>query len=69
MALPRSMRVLAALTVVIFFYMVMQIFRAPTELQGPGEKASTGKIQQWDHDPQLDGMILSVVFFSVAHAD
>jgi len=50
------MRVLAAVTVIIFFYMVVQVFRAPTELQGPGERPSTGKIQQWDHDPQLDRM-------------
>jgi len=48
------MRVLAAVTAIIFFYMIVQVFRAPTQLQGPGERTSAGKTQPLFHDPQLD---------------
>ena len=58
MALPKSMRALGAVTICIFFYMILQIYRAPAEIQPP-EKAgeeSKSKLQNWDHDPQLDRM-------------
>lgn len=54
MALPKGMRVLAALTMCIFFYLFLQILRAPAgEMQMP-EKVPGSTLQEWDHDPQLD---------------
>lgn len=50
MALPKSMRFLAAVTLCIFFYLVLQIFRAPTKLQAP----STNKLDRMEEDPNLE---------------
>ncbi|KAH7135307.1 alpha-1,2 mannosyltransferase KTR1 [Dendryphion nanum] len=56
MALPKSMRILAAVTLCLFFYMVLLIFKAPAELAPPNKQPSSGttKIDDWTHDPQLD---------------
>ena len=51
MALPKSMRFLAAITLCIFVYMLLQIFKAPAALRPP---ESTTKLKTWDHDPQSD---------------
>ncbi|KAF2455634.1 glycosyltransferase family 15 protein [Lineolata rhizophorae] len=50
MALPRSMRILAAITLGIFFWLVLQIFRAPAALEG----LDNGKLDHMDRDPNLD---------------
>lgn len=68
MALPQSIRLLAALTLCIFFYMMLQLFRAPEDLQMPGHTPKKDpiaqKYQQWDHDPQLDRMFFLYIQFS-----
>ncbi|KAF2497226.1 alpha-1,2 mannosyltransferase KTR1 [Lophium mytilinum] len=53
MALPKSIRILAAATLCIFFYMVVQIFKAPESLEAPGT-GKLGKLDKWTKDPQLD---------------
>lgn len=63
MALPKAIRVLAALTICLLFYLGAQVFRAPAEMQFPdvqfsapkdGAPAPKKEYQEWDHDPQLD---------------
>jgi mannosyltransferase len=68
MALPKSMRLLAAITTCLFLYLIVLIFRAPSELQLPpptsGGRAATrphhnvpgwdAERKIWNHDPQLD---------------
>lgn len=53
MALPRSMRILAVVTVGIFFYLCLLILQAPAAVEPP----STGnKIEKMTKDPNLDRM-------------
>ncbi|KAI9818246.1 MAG: hypothetical protein M1832_004462 [Thelocarpon impressellum] len=51
MAIPKSMRILGGLSVVLFLYLVVLIFRAPTALNKPGVG---GKLEQMVRDPNLD---------------
>jgi hypothetical protein len=54
MALPKSMRYLAAATLCIFVYLFVQLLHSPqTELLIPNSKPSTQHVQG-DRDPQLD---------------
>jgi hypothetical protein len=54
MALPKSMRYLAAATLCIFVYLFVQLLHSPqTELLIPNSKPST-QHAQGDRDPQLD---------------
>jgi mannosyltransferase len=55
MALPKPVRILAAVTICLFLFLFLQLFRAePGQLKMP-ESAPTGKkFQEWEHDPQLD---------------
>jgi mannosyltransferase len=57
MALPKSMRFLAAVTLCIFFYMLVLIYKAPSEIQAPSKTPPANTLQEWDHDPQLDRML------------
>lgn len=67
MALPKSIRVLAAVTLCLFFYMVVLIFRAPAELAPPSTPhSSDSKVGDWTHDPQLDRMVLISRGFGIA---
>jgi hypothetical protein len=50
MALPKSMRLLAFITLGIFFYLCFLIFSSPTEIQAP----NTGKIEKMTKDPNLE---------------
>ncbi|KAF2841307.1 glycosyltransferase family 15 protein [Patellaria atrata CBS 101060] len=50
MALPPSMRLLAALTLGLFFWLTLQIFKAPVTIQLP----NTGKLEHMEKDPNLD---------------
>ncbi|KAF2021375.1 glycosyltransferase family 15 protein [Aaosphaeria arxii CBS 175.79] len=57
MALPKSMRIVAAITLCMFIYLVSLIFQAPAELQPPNREAAVEtpkKINDWTHDPQKD---------------
>jgi len=49
MALPRGIRAVAAITLCIFFWLVLQIFRAPASIDAPGDKSA-----DWAHDPSSD---------------
>ncbi|KAK5057157.1 putative mannosyltransferase ktr4, partial [Cryomyces antarcticus] len=49
MALPKSMRLLAIVTLGVFLWLVVLIFRTPGELKPP-----VGKTEQPDRDPNLD---------------
>lgn len=55
MALPKSMRILAAATMCIFVFLFVKILNAPSleELQVPA-KVPPSKDGQWERDPQLD---------------
>ncbi|TID22754.1 glycosyltransferase family 15 protein [Venturia nashicola] len=50
MGLPKPMRLLAFVTLGIFFYLCFLIFTSPVELQVPG----TGKIEKMTKDPNLE---------------
>ncbi|KAK4981632.1 putative mannosyltransferase ktr4 [Elasticomyces elasticus] len=52
MALPKSMRLLAIVTMAIFCWLIFQIFRAPTSLTPPGR--ANGKPEDMLRDPNLD---------------
>jgi hypothetical protein len=55
MALPKSMRYLAAATVCIFVYLFLQILHAPqTEIHLPTSKLPGLKYSNTDREPQLD---------------
>ncbi|KAF2111312.1 alpha-1,2 mannosyltransferase KTR1 [Lophiotrema nucula] len=56
MALPRSIRILAAITTCLSVYLLVQLLKTPGEMQFPGAGGAAGgqKYQGWDHDPQLD---------------
>lgn len=55
MALPKSMRYLAAATLCIFVYLFLQLLATPdAALQLPASKPPTSKHGEWHHDPQLD---------------
>jgi len=52
MALPKAVRFLALVTMIIFGWLVLQIFRAPGKLDVPGKGS-----ERWDdmvRDPNLD---------------
>ena len=49
MAVPRSMRVLAGLSAVLFCYLLLQIFRTPKTLPAP-----ENKLADVTRDPNLD---------------
>lgn len=49
MAVPRSMRALAAITLVLFVFVLLQLFKGPTSLSAP-----SNKLEQWTKDPQSD---------------
>jgi hypothetical protein len=51
MALSRGIRLLAAITMLIFFWLVLQVFRAPSSVEPPAGP----KIEDWTQDPNLDG--------------
>jgi len=60
MALPKSMRYLAAATLCIFLYLLVQLLASPhAEIQLPASKPSSLKPISKDHDPQLDCMVPS----------
>lgn len=50
MPLPKPMRLLAFVTLGIFFYLCFLIFSSPAEMQVPG----TGKIEKMTKDPNLE---------------
>lgn len=50
MALPRGMRALAAITLVLFVFVLFQVFKGPSSLSLP----SSNKIDDWVKDPQSD---------------
>lgn len=50
MILPKPMRLLAFVSLGIFFYLCFLIFSSPVELQVPG----TGKIEKMTKDPNLE---------------
>lgn len=52
MALPKSVRALAGVTMLIFVYLVVQIFRAPGQIKGPD---NDGSLDDMIRDPNLDG--------------
>lgn len=54
MALPPAIRVAALVTMAVFCWLVVQIFRAPGVQKAPGEKA--GKFDDMVRDPNLDRM-------------
>ncbi|KAF2744981.1 glycosyltransferase family 15 protein [Sporormia fimetaria CBS 119925] len=63
MALPRSMRLVAAATFVVFCYLLFLIYRAPSEIHIPTTDHAPTQYKVpgwdpekkiWDHDPQLD---------------
>jgi mannosyltransferase len=57
MALPKSMRYLAAATLCIFVFLFVQLLHTPkTELLIPSGKPSASQHGQGDRDPQLDRM-------------
>jgi hypothetical protein len=51
MALPKSMQVLGAVSLLMFFYLITLIFRSPSQLSAPGYG---GKIEEMTRDPNLD---------------
>lgn len=54
MGLPRPIRLLAAATMVLFLFLVLQIMRSPTTVKLPGSTAH--KYDDMIRDPNLDGM-------------
>ena len=54
MGLPRPIRLLAAATMVLFLFLVLQIMRSPTSVKLPGSTAH--KYDDMIRDPNLDGM-------------
>jgi len=50
MALAKPMRLLAFVTLGIFFYLCFLIFSSPTELHAP----NSGKIEKMTKDPNLE---------------
>lgn len=54
MALPRGMRALAAVSLVLFIFVLFQVFQGPTSLSGP-----SNKIDDWVKDPQSDRKLAS----------
>lgn len=52
MALPKAIRFLAVGCVLIFGFLVVQIFRAPSSVKLPGDKAT--KFDDMVRDPNLD---------------
>jgi mannosyltransferase len=70
MALPKTIRLLAAITIVVLLYLIAQVYRAPAELHVPDRTppsvgSGTGKLQQWDHDPQADREALQLALPSI----
>lgn len=54
MAIPRLMRLLAVVTLVLFFFLVMMLFKGPATVNQPsGEHV---KLETWERDPNLDRM-------------
>jgi hypothetical protein len=60
MALPKPMRLLAFITLGIFFYLCFLIFSSPAELQTP----NTGRIEKMTKDPNLERIY--ALTFSIA---
>jgi mannosyltransferase len=66
MALPTSLRYLAAVTLCLLVFLFVLVFRTPAELSYPpktgpvtpqdGVPGWDPKLKQWNHDPQLDRM-------------
>jgi len=54
MALPKLMRLIAGATVLIMCFMLLQILRAPAQIDLPTSGSKPTKLKEWDHDPQLD---------------
>lgn len=54
MAMPKPIRLLAAATMALFFFLVVQIMRSPTTVKLPG--STDGKMEDMVRDPNLDGM-------------
>ena len=53
MGVARPVRVLGALSIGLFFYLVFQLLRSPTPLDAPGGNDG-GKIDDMTRDPLLD---------------
>lgn len=51
MTVPRLVRVLGILSFVLFLYLVLQIFKSPPHIRGPGEK-----LLEMTKDPNLERM-------------
>ena len=56
MALPKSMRILAVITVGIFFYLCLLILQAPATIEPPSPGGSGQKLDKMIKDPNLDRM-------------
>jgi mannosyltransferase len=56
MAIPRPIRLLAAATMALFVFLVIQIMCSPGSMQLPGSADKGVKIEDMTRDPNLDGM-------------
>lgn len=54
MAMPKPIRLLAAATMALFLFLVVQIMRSPTTVKLPG--LSDGNVGDMVRDPNLDGI-------------
>ena len=55
MAVPKPIRLMAAATMVLFLFLMVQIIRKPGDIKPPGSE-SKEEMDKWSRDPNLDGM-------------
>lgn len=67
MALPRGMRVLALLSLVLFIWLLNLLFRAPAALEPPSPKENV--IADGYEDPMLDRMSCVLASFEIVAID
>ena len=54
MAVPKPIRLMAAATMVLFLFLMVQIIRKPGDIRPPGSE-SKEEMDKWGRDPNLDG--------------
>ena len=59
MALPRSIQFMGLLSLVLFLYLVAQIFKAPTSVSRPG---AGQRLEEMTRDPNLDRLYSPIAF-------